>query len=100
MGKQLQRRRRHPDIRLPVRLDQDIELLETDMAGLRDRRRNTPRKVAIAALPENERPRQLLPLGKTLTDTVKMIAHRAETAPVCLLRTHLAKEDDVRAMIR
>ena len=36
-----------------------------------------PRKIAIQELPEAERPRQLLPLAKTLTDTVKMIAYRA-----------------------
>jgi hypothetical protein len=88
------------DIQSRAQLYQDIESLETDMAGLRVRRRNTPRKVAIASLPENERPRQLLPLGKMLTDTVKMIAYRAETALVGLLRTHLAKEDEARAMVR
>ena len=70
------------------------------MVGLRVRRRGTPRKVPIASLPEEERPRQLLPLGKMLTDTVKMIAYRAETALVALLRLHLAKEDEARAMIR
>ena len=35
-----------------------------------------------------------------LTDTVKMIAYRAETALVGLLRPHLAKEDEARALIR
>ena len=35
-----------------------------------------------------------------LTDTIKMIAYRAETALVALLRPHLAKEDEARAMIR
>jgi len=88
------------DIQLRAQLHQDIESLEADMAGLRVRRRDTPRKVAIASLPEDERPRQLLPLGKMLTDTVKMIAYRAETALVGLLRAHLAKEDEGRAMVR
>ena len=70
------------------------------LADLRVKRRTTPRKVPIASLPENERPGQLLPLGKMLTDTIKMIAYRAETALVALLRPHLAKEDEARAMIR
>lgn len=34
------------------------------------------------------------------TDTIKMIAYRAETALVGLLRPHLAKEDEARAIIR
>jgi len=35
-----------------------------------------------------------------LTDTVKMIAYRAETALVGLLRPHLAKEEEARALVR
>ena len=35
-----------------------------------------------------------------MTDTVKMIAYRAETAMVGLLRPHLAKEHEARALIR
>ena len=79
---------------------QKIQLLETDLESLRAKRRGTPKKVAIGTLPENERPRQLAPLGKMLTDTVKMIAYRAETALVGLLRPHLAKEDEARALVR
>jgi hypothetical protein len=67
---------------------------------LRIQRRNTPKKVTLASLPENERPRQLVPLGKMLTDTIKMIAYRAETALVGLLRPHLAKKEEARALVR
>jgi transposase-like protein len=79
---------------------QDIQRLEADTADLRLQRRNTPKKVTLASLPENERPRQLAPLGKMLTDTIKMIAYRAETALVGLLRPHLAKEEEARALVR
>jgi hypothetical protein len=88
------------DIQLQAETLQDIQRLETDTADLRIKRRNTPRKVPIASLPEDQRPRQLVPLGKMLTDTIKMIAYRAETALVGLLRPHLAKEDEARALIR
>ena len=76
---------------------QDIQRLEADTADLRLQRRNTPKKVTLDSLPENQRPRQLAPLGKMLTDTVKMIAYRAETALVGLVRPHLAKEEEARA---
>jgi hypothetical protein len=79
---------------------QDIQRLETDTADLRLQRRNTPKKVTLDSLPENQRPRQLAPLGKMLTDTVKMIAYRAETALVGLVRPHLAKEEEARALVR
>ncbi|MDZ7867307.1 putative transposase [Acidovorax sp.] len=51
-------------------------------------------------MPEDQRPTQLLPLSKMLADTVKMIAYRAETAMVALLRRHLTKEAEARALIR
>ena len=35
-----------------------------------------------------------------LCDTVKMVADRAETALVALLRRHLNKEDEARALVR
>jgi hypothetical protein len=88
------------DIQARAERVQDIQRLETDSADLRRQRRATPKKVTLASLPENERPRQLRPLGKMLTDTVKMIAYRAETALVGLLRPHLAKEEEARALVR
>lgn len=87
-------------IQLQAETHQDIQRLEADTATLCTKRRETPRKVPISTLPEDQRPRQLAPLGKMLTDTVKMIAYRAETALVGLLRPHLAKKDEARAMIR
>jgi hypothetical protein len=79
---------------------QDIQRLQADASLLRLKRRQTPRKVPIDSLPESERPRQLVPLGKMFTDTIKMIAYRAETAIVALLRPHLAKEQEARALVR
>jgi len=88
------------DIPLRASRLEDIQRLESDLTEMRESRRKTSRKVRIDSLPENERPQQLAPLGKMLTDTIKMIAYRAETALVALLRKHLAKEDEARALIR
>ena len=77
-----------------------IQQLDIDIAALRLTRRHTPKKVTIASLPPDQRPRQLAPVGKMLTDTVKMIAYRAETALVGLVRPHLVKEEDARALVR
>ena len=81
-------------------LRQDIERVEEDLKELRQERKKVPRKVALEDLPEDQRPRQLLPLSKMFTDTIKMIAYRAETALVGALRPHLAKESEARALIR
>ena len=88
------------DIQVRAERLQDIQALEADKADLCAKRRTTPQKVQIYSLPEDERPRQLAPLGKVLTDTVKMIAYRAETALVGLLRPRLAKEEEARALVR
>jgi hypothetical protein len=77
-----------------------IQAVQTELARLRAERKEMPRKVTIDSLPEAQRPTQLLPLNKTLTDTVKMIAYRAETAMVEILRRYLNKEDEARALVR
>jgi len=79
---------------------QDIQAAQEDLERLRSERRKQPQKVLIEALPEHLRPTKLLPLNKQLADTVKMIAYRAETALVAILRRHLKKEEEARALIR
>ena len=77
-----------------------IQAAQADLLRLRAERKATPRKVTIDSLPEDQRPTQLPPLNKMLSDTVKMIACRAETALVALLKPHLNKEEEARALIR
>ena len=77
-----------------------IQAVQAELAQLRAERKATPRKVTIDSLPEDRRPTQLPPLCKTLSDTVKMIAYRAETALVALLKRHLNKEEEARALVR
>jgi hypothetical protein len=77
-----------------------MQAVQKELARLRLERKQTPRKVTLDTLPEDQRPNELLPLGKMLCDAVKMIAYRAETALVALLRRHLKNEDEARALIR
>lgn len=79
---------------------EDIQAIQAELEQLRAERKKTKRKVPLSSLPEQERPTQLLPLNKILTDTVKMIAYRAETALVALLLPHLKKEGEARALVR
>lgn len=88
------------DIQKRAEAVEAIQAVQAELQGLRAQRKITPKKVTIDSLPEAQRPTQLLPLSKTLTDAVKMIAYRAETALVALLRRHLNKEDEARALIR
>ena len=77
-----------------------IQSIQAELVRLRAERKAAPKKIAIESLPEAERPTQLLPLNKMLTDSVKMIAYRAETALVEILRRYLKNEDEARALIR
>jgi hypothetical protein len=77
-----------------------IQAMQAKLEQLRAERKATPRKVTIDSLPEVQRPTKLAPLNKMLSDTVKMIAYRSETALVVLLRRYLNKEDEARALIR
>lgn len=79
---------------------QDIQAAETVLDEARAKRKGLERKVTLDSLPVARRPTQLRPLNKMLCDTVKMVAYRAETALVALLRRHLNKEDDARALVR
>ena len=81
-------------------LVESIQRMEQEHDELKAQRKATLRKIPISELPEDQRPRQLKPLSKMLTDTVKMIAYRAETALVGLLHKHIGKESDARAVAR
>jgi hypothetical protein len=78
----------------------DIEVAQAKLQEARTKRKELARKVTLDSLSTEERPTQLLPLNKMLCDTVKMVAYRAETALVALLRRHLNKEDEARALVR
>jgi transposase-like protein len=79
---------------------ENVQGAQATLKQLREQRRKTPKKTTLDSLPLDQRPTQLLPLNKQLGDTVKMIAYRAETALVALLRRYLKKEDEARALIR
>jgi len=77
-----------------------LQAVQANLDQLRAERKAVSRKVTLDSLPEDQRPTQLAPLNKILTDSVKRIAYRAETALVTILRRHLRKEDEARALVR
>jgi len=88
------------DIQKKAESVEALQAVQAELGRLRAERKATPRKVRLDSLPEDQRPTQLAPLSKGLSDTVKMIAYRAQTALVALLRRHLNKEDEARALVR
>ena len=63
-------------------------------------RKGLKRHITLADIPEEQRPHFIDPHRKHLIDTIKMIAFRAETAQAMILREHLARHDDGRAIAK
>ena len=76
------------------------EELNLELNKLKAERKLTPTRLAVKDLPEGERFERLLPERKHFVDTIKMIAYRAETSMVHILREKLARNDDAHALIR
>jgi len=81
-------------------LHQQIAQLEDEIVELKARRKITPRHIAVKDLPPEHRFSQLHSASKHFIDTIKMIAYRAETAMVHLLRDVLSQHDDARSLLR
>lgn len=79
---------------------EQIDLLQGEVEALKARRKQTPKRIPAAQLPASERFELLAPTRKQFIDLVKMIAYRSETALAVVLRDHLARADDARALLR
>src|SRR5207245_9885495 len=62
--------------------------------------KRTDPHVPMKSLTEEESFTQLSTERKHFLDTIKMIAYRAETSLVSVLREHLARSDDARTLVR
>jgi len=86
--------------RLKAHLKEEIEQLENELTGLQERRASTPKHLDWDDLPEQHKFERLAPSRRRLTDTVKMVAYRAETALASIVREQMAHPDEARALIR
>lgn len=81
-------------------LREQIEQLEYQLTGLKEQMKSTPRHLAWDELPQEHKFERLAPSRKRLTDTVKLVAYRAETALTTIVREELSHADEARALIR
>ena len=81
-------------------LVEEIEQLENQLNEVKEQIKQTPKHVQWDQLPTSDQFERLAPSRKRLTDTVKMIAYRAETALTSIVREQLARPDDARALLR
>jgi prepilin-type processing-associated H-X9-DG protein len=81
-------------------LHDNITQLQIEVDDLKLRRKATARHIAYSELPEAARFDRLSTQAKHLIDTIKMIAYRAETAMVQIVRQKMARPDDARSLLR
>lgn len=81
-------------------LREEIQILDVEIDSLNQRRKNTPHHIPVKSLPEEDRFTRLRTERKHFIDTIKMIAYRAESSLASLLREHLSRDDDARALLR
>jgi flagellar biosynthesis chaperone FliJ len=82
-------------------LNRQITTLEAKCRQLQARLKTLPKRVPVKAVLEGAEIVQLAPEAKHLTDTLKFVAYRAETALVRYLTPHYVRtEEEERALIR
>ncbi|MGR3316896.1 MAG: putative transposase [Candidatus Anammoxibacter sp.] len=81
-------------------LIEEIDFLKKELLELKEKRKSTNKHILLSEMPEEERFSQLGSKRKHFIDTIKMIAYRAETAMVTILRESLARTDDARSLLR
>jgi len=79
---------------------EEIQQLEHELEQVKQRIKETPQHLRWEELPQGDKFERLAPSRKRLTDTVKMIAYRAETAMAGIVREELARTDDARSLLR
>ncbi|MBK7237922.1 MAG: hypothetical protein IPI02_20765 [Sterolibacteriaceae bacterium] len=84
-----------------AKLNRQLREAEAKCEQLRVRFAQLPKRVPLNAFARRRSDRQARPEAKHLTDTIKMLAFRAETALVrCLTLNGVRTEDDGRALVR
>jgi hypothetical protein len=81
-------------------LREEIENLDRQIEQLKQSRKDTPHHIPVKLLPEEDRFTRLRTERKHFVDTIKMIAYRAESSMASLLREHIVRADDARALLR
>ena len=81
-------------------LQEEIKQLEHELTVLKERMQSTPKHLEWDELPQEEKFERLAPSRKRLTDTVKLVAYRAETALAMIVREEMSHADEARSLLR
>jgi hypothetical protein len=80
-------------------LAEAVEQTDHELEELKQQRKAVPHHLEWGEYPAEDKFERLAPSRKRLTDTVKLIAYRAETALSNIVRETLARPDDARSLL-
>ncbi|MBN2570356.1 MAG: hypothetical protein JXB42_13095 [Deltaproteobacteria bacterium] len=86
--------------RQKAELQDEISFLQKETDELKARRKECPRHISFAELPEGEQFSALANDKKQIVDTIKMIAYRAETALANLIKPYMTDKREARSLLR
>ena len=86
--------------RQKAELREEISFLEKETDELKAKRKECPRHITFAELPEAEQFSALANDKKQMVDTIKMIAYRAETAMANLIKPYMGDKREARGLLR
>lgn len=81
-------------------LRNEIHAFEQELNQVKKVKKAIPRKIQYSELPENEKFSNVINDRKHFLDTIKMLAYRAETAMVNLIRPNMAHADEARSLLQ
>lgn len=79
---------------------EQLQQREQKLEQLKAERKTIDSHLALKDLPKEDQFTQLRTTKKHFVDTIKLVAYRAETALVHIVREKLSREEDARALIR
>jgi hypothetical protein len=83
-------------------IHQEIEVLESKITEIKNKKKKVDRKITFASLPQEEKFSNVINVRKQFMDTIKMIAYRAETAMYNLIKRQLGQhhQDEGRKLLQ
>ncbi len=83
-----------------AQLQEEIMHIQAELECLKTKRKAVDRHITMGQLPEEKRFSRLSTQTKHFVDTIKMIAYRAETAMVHVVREQMTREEDARNLLK
>ena len=81
-------------------LKEDIEQKEKEIEQIKAQKKDIPRKITFAELPDNKTFDNVINQRKYFLDTIKLIAYRAETSLSNIIKQYMSHKDESRLLLK